>query len=135
MDEQVPRNWQTELELVNMKKATAYLRLKGQIPYTVTFLDEGGAAYQAEFDDRLLDRVNFKVKASGGEYTGQELTWSFTKGGPDSLYGKMVTLFVRNGKSTGLTIHIVGEGEGRTRKYQIKEYNDLVFSGVVGGQK
>jgi hypothetical protein len=131
MDATAPRNWQTELNTVNTKANKKYLRIKSNIPYTIVVLDEGGPDYTSDFEDKPQDRIDLKVKVTGGEYKSEELTWSLTKGGKESLYGKLVNLFVKNGHDTGYTLHIVAEGEGKSKKYQIKEYNDLMFAGGI----
>jgi hypothetical protein len=126
--EATTRNWGTELENVNAMKQSKYVRLKTGVPYAVTFLDEGGVDYPTEFDNRTTTRIDFKVRVLGGEYNNEDMVWSVTKGGRDSLYGKLCKLFSSRLKAAGYTVHVIAQGEGKEKKYSLKEFNDLLFT-------
>ena len=61
---------------------------------------------------------------------GKDMIWSVTvgKGVRSSLYGKLAQLFARAGKAAGQVLDVVAVGEAETRKYEIKQYNDLLFA-------
>lgn len=125
METKTNTNWNKEYEEVKQRGSGNYLRVESEIPYKITFLDEGSADYEHEFEDRVTVRRDFRVKVSGGEYNTEELTWSLTKGGPESLYGMLVKLFSNAGQATGVTVNVKARGEGRQRRYTIKEFEAL----------
>lgn len=127
------RDWSKEKETVDAVQSTLWFRPKSNTPYKVTFLNDGGPDYTTEFDDRTLTRVDFEVKVSGGEYNGDQLKWSVTKGGKESLYGMLVYVFAHVGGALNNMVDVAANGEGRNRRYTVRQFNDLVFSQTEGG--
>ena len=118
-----------------------FFKPKAGVPYEVLFIDGGGPIYEKAFKvgDAAKKRQDFKVKVRGGEYAEKELTWTQTIGGKDSLYGKLTALFgawQKSGKTVrGSLIHIGCTGDGKDRKYQIIEYNNLQTQMLFAGQQ
>jgi hypothetical protein len=125
------RNWTDEEK--KLSDGSKYFKPQADTAYSVTFLDEGSAEYERkpfEGQSNPKKAIDFCVRVTGGGMVATEQIWTVTKGAgvKTSLYGMLVTLFARNGgKSTNLTVDIAATGKDKDRRYQIKQYNDLVF--------
>jgi hypothetical protein len=128
---QVNRNWTEEEK--KLSDGSRYFKPQADTAYSVTFLDEGSSEYERKpFDGQSNPKkaIDFAVRCTGGGMVAVEQIWTVTKGAgvKTSLYGMLVTLFSRNGgKSTGLTVDVAATGKDKDRRYQIRQYNDLVF--------
>lgn len=114
------RNWMDEKKMVDAIGKVNWFKPENEVTYQVTFLDDGGPDYTREFEDRTLTQVDFRVMVTGGGVVAAEHSWSVTKGGPDSLYGKLVGLFASRGKAVGVTVEVTAVGEGRSRRYLVR---------------
>jgi len=114
------RNWTDEKKHVDEAGNKNWFKLDNEVSYQVLFLDEGGPEYQREFEERVLTQIDFKVKVTGGGVVGVEHCWTVTKGGPDSLFGKLVAKFVEKGKATGTVVEVTAVGSGKNRRYLVR---------------
>ena len=128
-DTTLERDWTRELVEAQERMGGKWFKAEDGIFYHVTFKDEGGAEYIQTFDGKELTKVDFQVEVNGGNYNGEQIIWSLTKGGLDSLWIKLATLFTENKGAAGYTVNVKANGEGRQRRYVVKEYNELTFSG------
>jgi hypothetical protein len=126
------RNWNDELK--KSESASNFLKMKANVPYSITIVDEGTDSTK-DFQERKVTQVNFNVKVTGDGMVGQPCVWSVTREvggkavGPDSLWRKLAKIAVANGERLmGMTIDIRCEGEGRDRKYLVKQFSDLMFA-------
>lgn len=119
------RDWDKEME--NLATTSKYFKPMAGKTYEIEFLDEGGEAYEQDYDDKTFKRRDFQIRVNGGGYKKEEKTWTLNMSGKNSLYGMIVTVFKHLKQSIGVTIHLKAEGEKLERKYFIKEYNDLQF--------
>jgi 6-phosphogluconate dehydrogenase (decarboxylating) len=121
MEQTEMRDWNKEKEQVDAIGMKNWFKPEPRVNYQVTFLDEGGPEYERTFEDeRTITQVDFCVRVTGGGVVGQEYTWTVTKGGPDSLYGQLVEVFVKKGKAVGCTVEVDVRGEGKQRRYFVR---------------
>jgi hypothetical protein len=131
-EQQKTMNWQEEeKKLGESGGASLNKAMKVDVPYAVTFLDEG-SPFSDTYEGVTRDKVVFRVRVTGGGMVGEELSWFTTKTRRrDSLYGMLTTLFAKAGKAMGMTVNCVASGSNKDRRYQLKEYNDLIFAKKV----
>lgn len=129
MEQQTNMNWMEEAK--KLTDGGVYFKLVKDTPYTVVFLDEG-RQYEKLFPEQKEPKtcIDFKVRVTGGGLLGKEMVWTITRGQGvrTSLFGKLAQLFSRNGCATGLSVDVVAVGDAQARKYEIKQYNELLFS-------
>jgi hypothetical protein len=113
--------WDKEMETVKEMSKGDWFKAESDVEYIVKFLDEGGEPIEKVFEDRAITQVPFKVKVTDEENNSKECTWTVTKGGDDSCYGKLVAMFQKKGKATGVTLLITAVGDGKSRRYLVKE--------------
>jgi hypothetical protein len=123
------RNWSEEVKKLS---ESAYLKMEKGITYSVLFLDEGGAEYERKpFPGQSgtpRRAVDFRVKVTGGGMVGKEQVWTVTKAlRKDSVWGMLSTLFEKSKKAAGFVVDVTATGDGKEKKYHIKQYNDLLF--------
>lgn len=135
------RDWNKEKEEVDAVQSQMWFKPKSNTAYKITFLDDGSEEYQAIFDEKSLTRIDFMVSVAGGEYKGDTLKWSVNKGGKESLFGMLVYVFCHVGGAKNNIVDVAANGEGRNRRYVLKQFNDLVFQqednrggGLVGAE-
>ena len=114
------RNWNEEKKHVDEAGNKNWFKPESEVSYQVLFLDEGGVDYQREFEDRVLTQVDFHVKVTGGGLVGVDHVWTLTKGGPDSLFGKLVDKFVKGGQAKGCVVEVTAVGSGKNRRYLVR---------------
>lgn len=122
------RDWSKELVEAQMQTGTTWFKAEDGISYEVRFTNDGSPEYTQDFDGKELVKVDFKVVVSGGSYDKTDCIWSVTKGGSDSLWIKLAALFTNNMGAIGYIVNVKAKGDGRQRRYIVKEYNDLTFT-------
>lgn len=116
-------NWDDEYEEVEARIGGNWFKPEAETTYEIKFLDEGKDLEPKTFDDgRTVHQRQFKIQVGEEEYD-----WSLTKGGTESLYGMLVALFKQSGRASGLVVHVRASGDGKNRRYTVKEFNDLQF--------
>jgi hypothetical protein len=128
-------------ELARMGQGGNYLKFKSGTPYSLVLLDGGTAVYKKKFpgNDTEKECKDFHVRVSGGEYSDTEKTWTITLGGKQSLAYmvlKVLSTWKKTGKPiVGATLHVGCNGEGRDRKYVVKEFTELENNAMFANLK
>jgi hypothetical protein len=103
-------------ELANLKAGGNFFKPSSGST-KIKFLDNGGDKYLKDFGDgKEKERIDFKV-----EVNGEELTWSISTGGKNSLYGQIIKLGAHLGKLEGETITLLRKGDGMETDYTVVE--------------
>jgi len=129
-----------DAELASMSRGGNYIKFKSGTPYTITLLDVGSVVYKKKFPGNGTEKEckDFKVRITGGEYQGNEKTWTITLGGKQSLAYmvlKVLSTWKKAGKQiVGSTLRVGCNGEGRDRKYIVAEFDELAKEAMFGGK-
>ena len=121
MQTDIARDWTKENEEVQKLGDQNWFKPEADQEYIITFLDEGGEEYEKEFEDRVLTRIDFRVRVIDEQDQASEHVWSLTKGGKESLYGKLVGVFAEVKQASGVKVLVTAVGEGKGRRYLVKK--------------
>ena len=119
------RDWGQEKKEADEIGNRTWFKPEADVEYIVKFLDEGGPEIPKTFEDRDLIQIEFKVEVTDEQDVKLEYTWTITKGGKDSCYGKLTNIFAEAGHSTGVVVLVTAVGDGKSRRYLVKKPRNI----------